>query len=132
LREERLAVYVPKVTCRVVLGTQTVIIAVGGEVVHIGIVVHRVSAPEVWGAAYSVMLVLVVIEGLADSRDGVLTLDGALRGGLTLRQVRHRIRVGRWVRLYLGVYLVVGARLISRPVRGRRWRGRVRVPWRAG
>jgi very-short-patch-repair endonuclease len=52
------------------------------------------------------MLVLVVIEELADSRDGVLTLDEAVRGGLTLRQVRHRVRTGQWVKLYPGVYLV--------------------------
>ncbi|MGB6161231.1 MAG: hypothetical protein WCF33_16295 [Pseudonocardiaceae bacterium] len=34
------------------------------------------SASDVLGAARSTMLVLVVIEELADSRDGVLTLDG--------------------------------------------------------
>lgn len=52
------------------------------------------------------MLVLVVIEELADSRDGVLTLDEAVRGGLTLRQVRHRVRIRQWAKLYPGVYLV--------------------------
>ncbi len=52
------------------------------------------------------MLVLVVIEELADSRDGVLTLDEATRGGLTLRQVRHRVRTGQWTKLHPGVYLV--------------------------
>ncbi|MGB8963446.1 MAG: type IV toxin-antitoxin system AbiEi family antitoxin domain-containing protein, partial [Pseudonocardiaceae bacterium] len=52
------------------------------------------------------MLVVVAIEELADSRDGVLTLDEALRGGLTLRQVRHRVRTGQWTKLHPGVYLV--------------------------
>lgn len=52
------------------------------------------------------MLAVVVIEELADSRDGVLTLDEALRGGLTLRQVRHRVRTGQWTKLHPGVYLV--------------------------
>lgn len=52
------------------------------------------------------MVVLVVIEELADSRDGVLTLDEAVRGGLTLRQVRHRVRTGQWTKLHPGVYLV--------------------------
>jgi very-short-patch-repair endonuclease len=52
------------------------------------------------------MLVLVVIEELSDSRDGVLTLDEAVRGGLTLRQVRHRVRTGQWTKLHPGVYLV--------------------------
>jgi very-short-patch-repair endonuclease len=52
------------------------------------------------------MLVVVVIEELADSRGGVLTLDEALRGGLTLRQVRHRVHTGQWTKLHPGVYLV--------------------------
>lgn len=56
--------------------------------------------------APSVILLLVLIEELADSRDGVLTLDEALRGGLTPRQVQHRVRTGQWIRLHPGVYLV--------------------------
>lgn len=52
------------------------------------------------------MLVIVVIEELADCRDGVLTLEEAIHGGLTLRQVRHRIRTGQWTKLHPGVYLV--------------------------
>ncbi|MGH3721804.1 MAG: DUF559 domain-containing protein [Pseudonocardiaceae bacterium] len=47
----------------------------------------------------------MLIEELADSRDGVITRDEALRGGLTLRQVQHRIRTGRWTTLHPGVYL---------------------------
>jgi hypothetical protein len=53
-----------------------------------------------------VRLLLVLIDELADSRDGVLTLEEALRSGLTLRQVQHRIRRGQWSKLYPGVYLV--------------------------
>lgn len=52
------------------------------------------------------MLVLMLIEELADSHGGVLTRDQALRGGLTLRQVQHRVRTGRWITLHPGVYLV--------------------------
>jgi very-short-patch-repair endonuclease len=48
----------------------------------------------------------VLIEELADYRDGVLTRDQALRGGLTLRQVQHRARTGKWITLHPGVYLV--------------------------
>ncbi len=48
----------------------------------------------------------MLIEELAESRDGVLTVDEALRGGLTLRQVQHRVRTGQWTKLYPGVYLV--------------------------
>lgn len=51
------------------------------------------------------MLLLVLIEELADSRDGVITLGEALRGGLTPRQVQHRVRTRQWTRLYPGVYL---------------------------
>ncbi|MGH3868500.1 MAG: type IV toxin-antitoxin system AbiEi family antitoxin domain-containing protein [Pseudonocardiaceae bacterium] len=51
-------------------------------------------------------LFLVLIEELADSRDGVLTLEEAVRGGLTPRQTRHRVRSGQWIRLHPGVYLV--------------------------
>jgi very-short-patch-repair endonuclease len=40
------------------------------------------------------------------SRDGVLTLAEAVRGGLTARQVQHRVRTGLWTRLHPGVYLV--------------------------
>ncbi|MGH3865105.1 MAG: type IV toxin-antitoxin system AbiEi family antitoxin domain-containing protein [Pseudonocardiaceae bacterium] len=64
------------------------------------------SAPDVPDTARSTMLVLVVIKELADSRDGALTLDEAVRGGLMLRQVRHRVRIGQWAKLYPGVYLV--------------------------
>ncbi|MGH3764300.1 MAG: DUF559 domain-containing protein [Pseudonocardiaceae bacterium] len=46
------------------------------------------------------------IEELADYRDGVLTRAEAVRGGLTLRQVRHRVRVGQWTQLHPGIYLV--------------------------
>jgi very-short-patch-repair endonuclease len=53
-----------------------------------------------------VTLFLVLIEELADSRDGVLTLEEAVRGGLTPRQIRHRVRSGQWIRLHPGVYLV--------------------------
>lgn len=52
------------------------------------------------------MLLLVLIEKLADSRDGVLTHDEAVRGGLTPRQIRHRVRSGQWTRLHPGIYLV--------------------------
>ncbi|MGH3782791.1 MAG: type IV toxin-antitoxin system AbiEi family antitoxin domain-containing protein [Pseudonocardiaceae bacterium] len=47
----------------------------------------------------------MLIEELADSQDGVLTRDQALRGGLTLRQVQHRVRTGKWITLHPGVYL---------------------------
>lgn len=52
------------------------------------------------------MLLSVVIEELVNSRDGVVTLDEALRGGLTLRQVQHRVSTGRWIKLHSRVYLV--------------------------
>ncbi len=52
------------------------------------------------------MLALMLIEELADSHDGVLTRDQALRGGLTFPQVQHRVRIGRWITLHPGVYLV--------------------------
>jgi very-short-patch-repair endonuclease len=52
------------------------------------------------------MLVHVLIEELADSHGGVLTREQALRGGLTLRQVQHRVRTGQWITLHPGVYLV--------------------------
>jgi hypothetical protein len=52
------------------------------------------------------MLVLVLIEELADSQGGVVTRDQALRGGLTLRQVQHRLRTGKWIPLHPGVYLI--------------------------
>jgi hypothetical protein len=83
------------------------------------------------------MLVLMLIEELADSHGGVLTRDQALRGGLTLRQVQHRVRAGRWITLHPGVYLVerrdglVATTSTSRRARGQPWRGRVQVPWRA-
>ncbi|HET9257902.1 MAG TPA: type IV toxin-antitoxin system AbiEi family antitoxin domain-containing protein [Pseudonocardiaceae bacterium] len=57
-----------------------------------------------WRAG-SVMLLAVVIERWVASRDGVLTLAEAVRGGLSVRQVRHRVRSGEWVKLYPGVYL---------------------------
>ncbi|HEY3894019.1 MAG TPA: DUF559 domain-containing protein [Pseudonocardiaceae bacterium] len=56
-------------------------------------------------SAWSVMLPLVVIEKLLNGRDGVLTLDEALRGGWTPRQVQHRVRTGEWCRLHPGVLL---------------------------
>jgi very-short-patch-repair endonuclease len=46
------------------------------------------------------------IEKLADSQDGVLTRAEAVRAGLTLRQVRHRVRTGQWTQLHPGIYLV--------------------------
>ena len=52
------------------------------------------------------MLADVLIEKRAASRDGVLTLDEAVRGGLSPRQVQHRIRTGEWTKLYPRVYLV--------------------------
>lgn len=52
------------------------------------------------------MLVLMLIEELADSHGGVLTREEAVRGGLTLRQAQHRVRTGRWITLHPGVYLV--------------------------
>ncbi len=52
------------------------------------------------------MLMLMLIEELADSHGGVLTREQALRGGLTLRQVQHRVRTGWWITLHPGVYLV--------------------------
>ncbi|HEY6423683.1 MAG TPA: type IV toxin-antitoxin system AbiEi family antitoxin domain-containing protein [Pseudonocardiaceae bacterium] len=52
------------------------------------------------------ILLPVLIEELASARDGVLTLDEALRAGLTLRQVQYRVHTGRWIRLHPGVYLV--------------------------
>ncbi|MBV8540686.1 MAG: DUF559 domain-containing protein [Pseudonocardiales bacterium] len=55
---------------------------------------------------YSATLEYVLIEELAESRDGVITRDEAVRGGLTLRQVRHRVRDGQWTSLHPGVYLV--------------------------
>ncbi len=48
----------------------------------------------------------MLIEELADSHGGVLTREQALRGGLTLRQVQHRVRTGLWIKLHPGVYLV--------------------------
>lgn len=39
-------------------------------------------------------------------RDGVITLEEALRGGLSLRQVQYRVRTGQWTKLYPKVYLV--------------------------
>ncbi|MGB9281556.1 MAG: hypothetical protein WCB57_15955 [Pseudonocardiaceae bacterium] len=61
-------------TYRVVPGTQTVIIA---GVVHSRGCIHKSSAPDLRAPACSTMLVVVAIEELADSRDGVLTLDEA-------------------------------------------------------
>jgi very-short-patch-repair endonuclease len=58
------------------------------------------------GWADSVMLQPVLIDQWAVSRDGVLTLDEAVRGGLSPRQVRHRVRTGEWTKLYPRVYLV--------------------------
>jgi very-short-patch-repair endonuclease len=52
------------------------------------------------------MLVLVLIEELADSQGGVLTREQALHGGLTLRQVQHRVRSEKWITLHPGVYMV--------------------------
>src|SRR5262249_7457899 len=52
------------------------------------------------------MLPDVLIERWAASRDGVLTLDEAVRGGLSRRQVRHRVHTGEWTKLYPTVYLV--------------------------
>lgn len=48
----------------------------------------------------------MLIDELADSRDGVLTRQEILRSGLTLRQVQHRVRTGQWNTLYPGIYLV--------------------------
>jgi hypothetical protein len=56
----------------------------------------------------------VLIEELAASRDGVLTRAEALRGGLTLRQIQHRVRSGLWAKLHPGVYLVGGRELDQR------------------
>ncbi len=78
------------------------------------------------------MLVSVVIEELSDSRDGVLTLDEAVRGGLTLRQVRHRVRTGQWTKLHPGVYLVGRREPDQRASTRQRWPGQVRELWRAG
>ncbi|MGH3787831.1 MAG: DUF559 domain-containing protein [Pseudonocardiaceae bacterium] len=47
----------------------------------------------------------MLIAELANSRDGVLTREEALRCGLTLRQVQYRIRTGQWTTLHPGVYL---------------------------
>jgi Transcriptional regulator, AbiEi antitoxin/AbiEi antitoxin C-terminal domain len=52
------------------------------------------------------MLLPVVIEELVNSRDGVVTQDEAVRGGLTPRQIRYRVRSGQWARLHPGVYHV--------------------------
>ncbi|HEX6402915.1 MAG TPA: type IV toxin-antitoxin system AbiEi family antitoxin domain-containing protein [Pseudonocardiaceae bacterium] len=48
----------------------------------------------------------MLIEELAASRDGVLTRAEAMCGGLTLRQIQHRVHCGQWVKLHPGVYLV--------------------------
>jgi hypothetical protein len=48
----------------------------------------------------------VLIEELAGSRDGVVTRAETLRGGLTLRQIQHRVRAGLWAELHPGIYLV--------------------------
>lgn len=64
-------------------------------------------------AACSVSLLLVLIDELADSRDGVLTLEEELNSGLTLRQVQHRVRTGRWSKLHPGSTSSAGARPTS-------------------
>jgi len=46
---------------------------------------------------------------LASRQDGVLTLDDALRCGLTADQVRRRLQAGRWEQLVRGVYRLTGA-----------------------
>jgi hypothetical protein len=56
----------------------------------------------------------VLIEEVAASQDGVVTRAEALRSGLTLRQIQHRVRSGLWVKLHPGVYLVGWRRLDQR------------------
>ncbi len=52
------------------------------------------------------MMPAVLIDKWAAPRDGVLTLEEAVRGGLSPRQVRYRVRTGEWIKLYPGIYLV--------------------------
>lgn len=52
------------------------------------------------------MLPAVLIDRWAAARDGVLTLDEAVRSGLSPRQVQHRVRTGEWTKLYPRVYLI--------------------------
>ena len=83
-------------------------------------------------AACSVSLLLVLIDELADSRDGVLTLEEVLNSGMTLRQVQHRVRIGQWSKLHPGIYLV-GRREADQQAGTRAavaWA--VRQPWRVG
>lgn len=68
--------------------------------------IHSTSERNERDGPTTVTLFLVLIEELADSRDGVLTLEEATRGGLTPRQIQHRVRSGQWIRLHPGVYLV--------------------------
>ncbi|MGH3605474.1 MAG: hypothetical protein ACRDQI_15790 [Pseudonocardiaceae bacterium] len=78
------------------------------------------------------MLVSVVIEELSDSRDGVLTLDEAVRGGLTLRQVDTGSAPGSGPSCIQVSTWSADVSLTSGPARGQRWPGQVRELWRAG
>lgn len=51
----------------------------------------------------------VAAAAFAARRDGVLTLDDALRCGLTAEQVRRRLESGRWEQLVRGVYRIAGS-----------------------
>ena len=50
-----------------------------------------------------VTLCQVLIEELAASRVGVLSRADALCGGLTRRQIQHRVRAGLWATLHPGM-----------------------------
>ena len=119
-----IAVSVSEATNFVADGTKTAIMAYPWlEVVHTGGVVHSKRADPLQVGVRCVMLLLVLIEELADSRDGVVTLDQALRAGMTPRQVQYRVRSGRWIRLHPGVYLV------GRREPGQRAATRATVAW---
>jgi very-short-patch-repair endonuclease len=45
----------------------------------------------------------------AATRHGVITRGDALSGGLTDRQIRHRVESGRWERRHYGVYVASGS-----------------------
>lgn len=56
----------------------------------------------------------MLIDELAASRGGVLSRADALHGGLTRRQIQHRVRSGLWTTLHPGIYLVGGRELDQR------------------
>ena len=51
-----------------------------------------------------------LVDSIAERQHGIATLDQLRKAGLTRKMVRHRVRKGRFTRLYRGVYRV-GPRL---------------------